>query len=54
MMPLTQREVGQSDNNEARETPYSDASMAWRIGSMFECRKVAPCEHREDAILLNA
>jgi hypothetical protein len=33
---LTQRKAGRSDNNEGGETPYSDASMAWRAGSIFE------------------
>jgi hypothetical protein len=38
MSRLTQRKAGRSDNNEAGKTPYIDASMAWRIGSMFEHR----------------
>ncbi len=38
MSRLTRRKAGRSDNNEAGKTPYLDASMAWRIGSMFEHR----------------
>ena len=38
MSLLTQRRAGRSDNNEAGETPYSDASMTGRIGSMLEAR----------------
>jgi hypothetical protein len=36
MSQLTQRTAGRRDNNEAGETPYFDASMAWRNGSIFE------------------
>jgi len=36
MLRLTQRKAGRSDNNEADGTPLFDASMAGRIGSMFE------------------
>jgi len=35
MSRLTQQGAGQRDNNNARKTPYVDASMAPRIGSMF-------------------
>jgi hypothetical protein len=38
MSLLTQRRAGRSDNNEAGETPYRDASMTGRIGSMLEAR----------------
>jgi len=41
MSQLTRRKTGHSDNNEAGETPYFDAGVAWRIGSMFEHRKAA-------------
>ena len=36
MSRLTQRGAGQRDNNNARKTPYVDASMAPRTGSIVE------------------
>jgi hypothetical protein len=46
MPRLTQRRAGRSDNNEAGKSPWFDATMTPRIGSMFEHPPgVTPGEH---------
>ena len=42
MSRLTRGRGGRSDNNKARETPYSDASMVRRIGSIFALLALRP------------
>jgi hypothetical protein len=42
MSQLTQRGAGRSDNNRTEETPYSDANMARRIGSILSVDRVSP------------